>query len=271
MSVVLAGIAPHPPLLIPEVGRGELGKVKQTQQALQDFSRQVGAAKPQTVIIITPHGPLLRDMPVIMAGEELRGDFAPFNAPGVKVRASIDGELAGSIALAARKRGIEVLLQTEGGGTMDHGVSVPLAYLQEAGTARQCVAVTYALLPYRDLFSFGEAIQESVDATGRRTVVVASGDLSHRLIPGAPAGYNPKGREFDELLVEHLEHYRVPEILTMDQKLVGAAGECGLRSIAVMLGCLSGLEVEPRILSYEGPFGVGYLVALFTMKHGEES
>lgn len=268
MSVVLAGIAPHPPLLIPEIGRGELDKVKQTQQALQKLSREIAAACPDTVIIITPHGPITKDTPVIMTGDELRGDFASFRAPDVKVSASIDGELAGAIALAARNRGIEVFFQSEAGEMLDHGVSVPLYYLQEAGTGRQCVAVTFAFLPYQKLFHFGEAVQEASTSTGRRTVVVASGDLSHRLFPGAPSGYNPRGREFDELLVEHLEQYRVGEILTMDEKLISAAGECGLRSIAIMLGCLSGFTVKPQVLSYEGPFGVGYLVALFTPQDG---
>lgn len=263
MSLVLAGIVPHPPLLIPEIGRRELEKVKQTQQALQNLSRQIADASPDTVIIITPHGPLLKDTPVIMAGAELQGDFAPFNAPDVKVRASIDGELAGAIALAARARGIGVVFDNEAGETLDHGVSVPLYYLQAAGTGRQCVALTFAFFSYHDLYRFGEAVQEALTSTGRRVAVVASGDLSHRLIPGAPAGYNPRGREFDELLVELFKDYRVAEILNMDEKLVSAAGECGLRSFAVLLGCLSGLSIESQVLSYEGPFGVGYLVALF--------
>ncbi|MEW5919685.1 MAG: AmmeMemoRadiSam system protein B [Bacillota bacterium] len=268
MSLVLAGIAPHPPLLIPEIGQGELVKVRRTRDALQELSRQVAAARPETVIIITPHGPVLRDTPVIMAGEELKGDFAYFNAATVKLRARIDGELAGAIALAARAGGIGVLLQNGAGEALDHGVSVPLYYLQEAGTGRQCLAIAFAFLSYRELFRFGEAVQEAVRTTGRRTVIVASGDLSHRLIPGAPSGYNPRGREFDEQLVEHLRHYRVEEILSMDEKLVAAAGECGLRSFAVMLGCLSGFSVRPQVLSYEGPFGVGYLVALFTPQAG---
>lgn len=264
MSLLLAAITPHPPLLIPEIGQGELEKVKKTQQAMQELSRQVAAARPETLIIITPHGPLFRDAPLIMAGAELRGDFGAFLAPAVKVWARVDGELAVAVISAARKRGISVIVDDKAGEALDHGTSVPLYYLQQAGTGQQCLVMTFAFLPYRELFRFGEAVQEAVSSIGRRTVVVASGDLSHHLIPGAPAGYNPRGREFDELLVEHLRHYRVTELLDMDAKLVTAAGECGLRSFAIMLGCLSGLSVEPRILSYEGPFGVGYLVALFT-------
>ncbi len=263
MSLVLAAVMPHPPLLIPEVGRADLGKVKNTQAAMREASRQIAAVQPETIVMITPHGPVLRDTPVLMAGEEMQGNFGAFGVPQVRLKARIDGELAGNVALAAREKGIGVVMQNSALDMLDHGASVPLYYLQEAGTGRQCLVITFAFLSYRELYRFGEAIQEAVRVTGRRAVVVASGDLSHRLIPGGPAGFNPRGREFDELLVEHLRYYRVEEILGMDQKLVSAAGECGLRSIAIMLGSLTGMAVEPRILSYEGPFGVGYLVALF--------
>ena len=56
----------------------------------------------------------------------------------------------------------------------------------------------------------------------------------------------------------------------MDERLVSVAGECGLRSILILLGILSGNKIKPEVLSYEGPFGVGYLVALLTpVKEGE--
>ena len=69
--------------------------------------------------------------------------------------------------------------------------------------------------------------------------------------------------------MKYLENYQVEKILTMDPDLVQAAGECGLRSIAVLLGCLDGEAVQTEILSYEGPFGVGYPVALLTPQRKE--
>lgn len=45
------------------------------------------------------------------------------------------------------------------------------------------------------------------------------------------------------------------------------AGECGLRSFSFLLGILeeSKINWKPEVLSYEGPFGVGYLVANFRL------
>lgn len=42
------------------------------------------------------------------------------------------------------------------------------------------------------------------------------------------------------------------------------AAECGLHSFQIMAGALDRTPVTSELLSYEGPFGVGYGVAAFT-------
>ncbi len=274
MSIVASGIAPHPPIIIPAIGRGELTRVKDTVDSLKLFSRQVALTNPETVILITPHGPMHRNAPAVLAGKKLEGDFAQFRAPEIQLHAANDLELVDAIEKETEKKGPGILRLDEEKGpgeasTLDHGISVPLYYLQEAGTGKQVVAITFAPLPYEDLFRFGQAMQKAVLKTGRRAAVVASGDLSHRLTRFAPAGFNPRGQEFDRQLVERVQNYDVKGLLHMDESLVYDAGECGLRSIIILLGCLEGLQVSPRVLSYEGPFGVGYLVASFMPQQKE--
>ncbi len=275
MAVLSGGITPHPPLIIPEIGRGEIASVKNTVEALRKFSQRMAASGADTLVFITPHGLLFRDAISIIAEDNLEGDFASFGAPQVRLKAQNDKELVEALAGESEKKGLRTALLDRSGFSprdisLDHGVTVPLYYLQEAGTASRCVSITYGLLSYTDLFRFGQTIEEVAGALGRKVAVIASGDLSHRLIKGAPAGYNPRGKEFDEKLVDYLREYRVEDIMHMDDELVMAAGECGLRSIVVLLGSLSGLIVTPEVLSYEGPFGVGYLVALFTpQKEGQ--
>jgi AmmeMemoRadiSam system protein A len=109
----------------------------------------------------------------------------------------------------------------------------------------------------------GVAIGRAIKKTSRRVAVVASGDLSHCLIPGAPVAYNPRGKEFDLLLVKLLQENRTEEIVRLDPELVEEAAECGYRSVLMLLGVFDGLEVKTQVLSYEGPFGVGYAVATF--------
>ena len=273
MGIVAAGIMPHPPIIIPEVGRGEQQKAAGTIEAMKEISSRLAGFSEETVIIITPHGPMFRDAVAILDDTHLYGDFAAFMAPDVRIRADNDPELVRSIETESRKAGIDVALLRERGSaanrkefSLDHGVTVPLYYLQQAGVGRRCIAITYAFLSYYELFIFGQAVRNAVEALSRRVIVIASSDLSHRLIKGAPAGFNPRGEEFDRLLVNYIEDYQVEKILTMEPGLVHAAGECGLRSIAVLLGCLDSEEVKAEVLSYEGPFGVGYAVALLNLQ-----
>lgn len=102
---------------------------------------------------------------------------------------------------------------------------------------------------------------------GRRFGLIASGDLSHCLKADGPYGFNADGPKFDKELVETLKKKDVKRILRLDD-LYPEAGECGLRSICFVLGILeaSGIDWQAEILSYEGPWGVGYLVAGFKLK-----
>jgi aromatic ring-opening dioxygenase LigB subunit len=93
--------------------------------------------------------------------------------------------------------------------------------------------------------------------------IIASADMSHRLTPDAPAGFSPRGKEFDEKLVELIRNYDVPGLLDFDPGLADEAGQDALWSIAILFGALAGQKVKHELLSYEGPFGVGYMTATF--------
>ena len=263
----IMGLTPHPPLIIPEVGRGDLTKVKQTVAAMERLSRRIVQAAPECLIVITPHGPLLDEGIAAAAGPLFEGDFGQFGAPGVRVSLKTDhllleqlqreteGEPLRPVPLGAGERRCERPM------TMDHGAAVPLYYLQQAGLSVPGLHLTYTFASNRELYRFGGALRRAIEARGVPAAMVASGDLSHRLIPGAPAGYNPRGAEYDRLLVELLREGRVEDILNLDEAIVEEAGECALRSFLIALGALGGRPFETEIISYEGPFGVGYLVA----------
>ncbi len=100
-----------------------------------------------------------------------------------------------------------------------------------------------------------------------KIAIIASGDLSHCLKEDGPYGFHPDGPKFDEALIEALKKKDIETILKLDE-IYREAGECGLRSFCFLLGILeaSGLDWQPEILSYEAPFGVGYLVVNFKLE-----
>jgi aromatic ring-opening dioxygenase LigB subunit len=268
MSIVFAAITPHPPIIIPEIGGKETKKVQKTIDAMEDLSKKLNQAEPDTIIIISPHGLIYNDRINVCGIEKLEGNFAQFNAPQIKMRYNNDLKLAFEIDKTANKESIETLLYDNGDGSkiyeLDHGIMVPMYWLtKHLDNLVKIIPIAYSYQDRLKHFAFGQVIASLTQKIKKRIAIIASGDLSHRLIPSAPAGYSDRGEEFDENLVNLIKKNQVPEILELDEDFIEEAGECGFRSILILLGALEKLNYKPQILSYEGPFGVGYLVANF--------
>ncbi|MDZ4132518.1 MAG: class III extradiol dioxygenase subunit B-like domain-containing protein [Dethiobacteria bacterium] len=272
----LIGIAPHPPIIIPAIGRSELGKARQTVDGMRLLAEKFKAASPEQLIVITPHGQAMREGPTVLTQDLIKGDFAQFGFPEIKVEFQSDHQLLTLLETESAAGPLRPIFLDDrsyllrSGKPLDHGAMVPLYYLHEAGLNIPGLHITFGFNTLRQLYQFGRALRRAVNKRGLPAAVLASGDLSHRLNPGAPAGFNPRGAEYDQLLVELLRDGRVEDILDFDLKLVDEAGECGLRSFVIALGMLDGETYKAEIISYEGPFGVGYLVAaLYPLKRDE--
>ncbi|MFW6279381.1 MAG: AmmeMemoRadiSam system protein B [Bacillota bacterium] len=275
MSIVMAGLSPHPPLIIPEIGGQRLGEVQDTVDSLQELSREMVDCKPDLLITISPHGQVFQDAVSVLDEEVVCGDLGDFGHPEVSFREVTDQKFIEKLTENSQQEGIELVTLSEDSvsnssvvAELDHGVMVPLYYLREAGLDVPLIALTMGLLSYHELYEFGNLIQDVVAQSDLDALVLASGDLSHRLKPGAPAGYNPRGEVFDKKLVQLLEEKRFKEVLDMDPDLIRKAGECGLRPLIIMLGCIRDLKLQVDVKSYEGPFGVGYAVAGFHPEEG---
>jgi MEMO1 family protein len=258
-SLVFVGVAPHPPIMVPEVGGARVAEVRASVDAMRDLTERIKACGAETIVLVSPHAPLERSTFVAYGGARLHGDFANFNAPQAIVEVPVDEELLGAIQrTAAEEKYRVVLLEPQ---ELDHGTAVPLYFLLRNGWAGRVVALGYSFLPDEDHVRFGECVRRAVEVTKRPTAFVASGDLSHRLKPGAPAGFDPEARRFDEQVVAALRANAPGQIPRIDQGLRRLAGECGYRSMLVALGATSAVEPVCEVISYEAPFGVGYLVA----------
>lgn len=258
-SVVFAGIAPHPPIMVPEVGREAIVEVRESIDAMADLTERVIASGAETLILISPHAPLDAQAFVAYDDPELHADFANFRAPTATVHAQLNSELLTEITRVSARQNLTTKRIT--GFDLDHGTSVPLYFLQRYGWNAPVVALGYSFRSSEDHLRFGNCIREAVDRLGRPVAFIASGDLSHRLKVQSPAGYNPQAHLFDEEVVDAIRTSSTKRIVNMDQELRKLAGECGYRSMLVALGVADGLEPSCEVISYEAPFGVGYLVA----------
>lgn len=253
-----AFLTPHPPILVPEVGRGRDTDISATAEAMRRLATELADDPPDTLVLMSPHAPAGGRSVLIYRGNTHVGSLAQFGAPGVTLEAESDGELAEAIADAAG--GDAMLAPPRETVPLDHGAIVPLSFLDREGRF-PLVLMSIALAGMATFERVGAAIGAAADHLGRRIVFVGSGDLSHRLSPDAPAGYVPDAKEFDRAIVNIVKRGDLDKLADLDPELVERAGECGLRSIYSTAGYVGLSPAGHEVLSYEGPFGVGYMVA----------
>lgn len=273
--IIGAFISPHPPVLIPEVGRGEEKKAGATLDALRKAAKEIAKLKPSTIILTTPHGPVFQDFIHINVNHVLSGSMEAFGAPGVRLQFDNNIRLTGEIISMANTQGIpcggldnHLAARYKISEKLDHGAMVPLYFIAEQYADFKLVHISIAGLPFIDLYRFGACVGRSVLSSGERAVFLASGDLSHKLAPDGPYGFDESGPEYDGQLVNYLKIPDPEGLLSFDESFIAEAGECGLRSFIMMFGALDGRNIRSEVYSYEGPFGVGYAVASFVP--GEE-
>ncbi len=263
---------PHPPIVVPEVGGKEGEKVAATARAMERLAHLIKETNPEVLVAVTPHGHVFSDAVTITALDTLEGDLSQFGAPRVTVKYNADLEGARCIREACRVQDLscallnqEVLLSYRFSPKLDHGLVVPFSFIEKAGWRGKIIPVNMGLLPYEELYHFGKILRDVLNKLERKWVLLISGDLSHRLSPNAPAGYSPSGAVFDEIIRQCVREADVKRIFNLSQELIEEAGECGLRPLVIGLGAMDGYEVKGEELSYEAPFGVGYLVAKFEL------
>jgi MEMO1 family protein len=260
-QIVFVGITPHPPLLVPEVGGSRIAQVAKSQVAMREFSRRLVDAKPQTVVVISPHSPLDPGVFNARSTAVLTGDFGEFSASAVGLTFPNDLEMVEAIKQAAPVEGVE-LRELDRDYQLDHGALVPLYYLHEAGWRGPIVSLGFTLQSNEKHLAFGRAIAAAAKAINRPIALVASGDLSHRLLINGPYDYEPTAHLFDEQIVDAIARGDASGVIDVDSDLRNRAGECGYRSIVIALGAIEQNPHDHQVLSYEGPFGVGYMVAV---------
>jgi len=255
--LVFAAIVPHPPLLIPNIGKNNLKKLKKTVEAFDVLEKDLNESNPDTIIVISPHGEINMDSFCINTNQKYNAHFQEFGDFATKMQYDSDLNFVMKLKSRNEATGLIQLISDE---NLDHGAAVPLYYLTRKNPNVRIVPISYSYLSYNRHVQFGEMIKEAIYSTERRYAVIASGDLSHRLSLQAPAGFSPKAKEFDKKLIQILKKKSVDGLLNIDAGLIEEAGECGLRSILILSGIIKNMNYEFEVLNYEAPFGVGYLV-----------
>lgn len=292
MGIKAGYVVPHPPLIIPSVGRGEEQGIAQTISAYKEVARRTVALCPETIVVSSPHVTAYRDGFHVTSDTTLSGDMDVFGAPQTQLEVGIDTELSQAIIEHAQRNNIVTAPSSWRDQRMDHATFIPLYFIEqayrEAGIRPnyRLVRVGLSGLSADIHRSFGRVIAEAIEVVGRSCVFVASGDLSHKLKADGPYGFASEGPKLDKGLCDLFEQGNLGGLFELDKQICDSAAECGVRSFQIMAGALEEISstkssrknasasfhasekplfgaYQAELLSYEGPFGVGYAVAAF--------
>lgn len=261
-------IMPHPPVIIPEIGKGSELKVEQTMNACNLVADIVAKKKPGTIFVVSPHSFSFKDCLSVNTTENLNGNFAKFGLSSLEMRFENNSLLSKEIILQANNNGIKCKELNEENAnayntsaSLDWGVLVPLYYINKQYRDFKLITSSVADLDHKTLYEYGKCIRKAFDsAPDERITVILSGDLSHVLKEDGPYGYNPMGEKLDCEILQKISVSDSQGILNINPQIIRLGRECGLRSIIIGLGMIHEKEYRTDILSYEYTFGIGYAV-----------
>jgi len=159
-----------------------------------------------------------------------------------------DPELAVGIVQAARAKGLKAGTKTYG---LDHGLFCPIKVMH---VNCKIVPVSITQRPFPECIKWGQAIREAVEKSSRNAILVAPGNLTHRLDlrhEEETDTFFDKGQRFDKLVMELLSLGRFDELEKIDPELLKAAApEAGLRPLFLIKGATGG--PPGKLLCYHG-------------------
>jgi AmmeMemoRadiSam system protein A len=263
MPIKEAFIVPHPPLIIPQIGGGQEIKIKKTVDAYEKIAHRIAEIKPDIIVLTTPHSIMYQDYIHISPGRGAKGSFKEFGHDQIMMEVEYDNDFVQQLSLLSEENNIPAGTMGEKNKNLDHGTMVPLYFVNKYFNDYKLVRISISGLTYIDHYRFGKLIGNVSGEIGKNVVFIASGDLSHMLKDEGPYGYSEEGPVFDREVTQAMKNGDFIKFMKFDEEFCEAAAECGLRSFITMAGALDGKELKSELLSYEGPFGVGYAVAAY--------
>lgn len=250
----------HAPIVIPALGRQDTRRCHSTTEAMAQAARRLAASGAERVAVLSPHAPRNSGAYGYFPGPGLYGDFGRFGEPELAATFTADPDGSAAVARRAAREGLSLVPLR---GPLDHGALVPLWFLRDAGYAGKVSVFGFPWDPGpADHRRFGIALRAALDGLGSPWALLASGDCSHRLIPGAPSGYDPRAKDFDAKLAEGVRKGREASLSVELAALRELAGEDVVDSLEIASAVIGADRNGREVLSYEGPFGVGYLIAV---------
>jgi len=258
--ITFAAIVPHSPLLIPNVGKDNLAKLKKTQSAYELLAQKLASEQVDALLVVSAHGQDEGNGFIINTRQSYEADYENFGDFGT--RFSIDADLAMINELKCKNE-IFLPIKLISEKRLDHGLSIPLFFLTKYKKNLRFVPINCRRNDNKINIEFGKAIKEASFSINKKIGLIISGDLSHRLTYNSIAGFSPQAKEFDKKIIQNLKKKNWEAITNTSEETIAESAPCVLDGLGVLFGAIGKMNYEFEVLSYESPFGIGYLVGNF--------
>lgn len=258
MALVGGFMVPHPPMIIPGVGKGSEITIKKTIDSYEEISKEIASLEPDTIIISSPHSVMYSDYFHISPGHSADGSFVSFGDDKTHFNEEYDVDLVLEIEKECKKASFPAGTLGEKDSSLDHGTMVPLYFIRKRYHNFKIVRIGLSGLSLAEHYQFGMIIQSTIERSNKRIVYIASGDLSHKLQTNGPYGFVKEGPIYDERIIKTMSLGNFGELLEYDESFLDKVSECGHRSFTIMAGVFDGISVQSKFYSHEDITGVGY-------------
>lgn len=270
-GVVFGCIAPHGGMLIPGLDEDGETLAHATRAALTELGRRLCAHRPDTIVVVTPHGNTLADAFSLLDSTHVEG-VQEGNGRTVGVEFPVDQALNLAIMERSKAAAVPVVLLrpwlTVAGKSflpLDWGATIPLWFLaRDLNPPPQVVIAAPGLaLPWSDFPAFGKLIRDAATDLGRRIAFVASADLGHAHDAAGPYGFDPAAAEYDAASCAAVREQDLGRLLHFDPAWVERAKPDALWQMLNLHGALADQGFHGELLSYEVPTYFGMLCAAY--------
>ncbi|HEY0832237.1 MAG TPA: extradiol ring-cleavage dioxygenase [Candidatus Dormibacteraeota bacterium] len=270
MPLVFAAIAPHGGIAIAEACEPEERDLAlKTRAGMEKLGLLFTEAKPDLVIVATPHNVHISDALAVVVASRLKGRLNGVTPPiELDVPSEVDTSwrLLESMATA----GLPAAAVSFGSNDpstavapMDWGVLIPLWFM---GGRHDPPLPTIIVTPARELsasdhITAGAAIAAAASASDRRVAFIASADHGHAHVEGGPFGFHPAAKEYDALVCDLVRTNRLDRLTEISLDMVEKAKADSWWQMLMLHGATAGWRGE--LISYEAPTYFGMLTAAY--------
>lgn len=269
-GLICGGIAPHGFSIIEEISGDESELFKPTRDALGKLGKIVMKNKPDTIILLTPHGLRLDGYNAIYTSENCRGTLSG-DGRSVKLEYKCDVELAKEIIRCAMESKIPTVGCNFGALSgemsnieMDWGTFIPLWFCRHNDYIPEIVVIGPSReIAIDDLVKLGEVIGKVSEKSDKKIALIASADQGHCHDKKGPYGFNKASKEYDNQISEIIKEDNLKKLLFMDMDLIQKAKPDSFWQMLILYGALKIKPMNGTLLSYQVPTYFGMTVSSY--------